>query len=99
MAFMSCAWRRNSASDIGANDDFCGLQSNVTADLTGGTYYVTIDGFGGATGDGVDLNKAQLPAALLDVVQAIAECLLFECVQAFHQPARVDLTVDIVQAV
>ncbi len=35
------------ASDIGLNDDFCGLQSTVTATLAVGTYYVTVEGFSG----------------------------------------------------
>lgn len=31
----------------GANDDFCGLQSQLTAVITAGTYYVAIEGFSG----------------------------------------------------
>ena len=37
-------------SDVGTNDDSCGLQSSVTATLTAGTVFVTVDGFGGQTG-------------------------------------------------
>ncbi|MCG9912213.1 MAG: PKD domain-containing protein [Flavobacteriales bacterium] len=36
---------------IGGNDDFCGLQSSVTFNTTSGTtYWVLVQGFGGATG-------------------------------------------------
>ena len=34
--------------DIASNDDFCGLQSQVSADLTAGLYWVTIEAFGSA---------------------------------------------------
>jgi len=31
--------------EIGYNDDFCGLQSELTASVTAGTYYVTVEGY------------------------------------------------------
>jgi hypothetical protein len=38
--------------DIGSNDDACGFQSRLTASLSAGTYYVTIEGFtSGTCGD------------------------------------------------
>jgi subtilisin-like proprotein convertase family protein len=52
------------SSDVGTNDDSdCGaggtLQSTVTANLTAGTYFVTVDGFGGQTGAyTLDISKA-----------------------------------------
>ena len=39
------------SADVGSNDDFCGLQSEVTAVLAAGKYYVTVDGFADYTGD------------------------------------------------
>jgi hypothetical protein len=33
--------------EIDSNDDSCGLGSEITANLTAGTYYVTVEGFGG----------------------------------------------------
>ncbi len=36
---------------VGFNDDFCGLQSQVTATLTAGLYWVTVDGFSTQCGD------------------------------------------------
>jgi len=32
-------------SEIGSNDDACGLQSELTANLSPGTYYVTVEGY------------------------------------------------------
>jgi hypothetical protein len=39
------------SGDLGFNDDACGLQSEVTATLTPGTYHVTIEGWSGSCGD------------------------------------------------
>ena len=33
--------------EVGANDDFCGLQSEITATVTAGVYYVTVEGYSG----------------------------------------------------
>ena len=38
------------ANDIGSNDDFCGLSSEITASITAGTYYVSVEGFSGGCG-------------------------------------------------
>ncbi|HIA36898.1 MAG TPA: hypothetical protein EYN89_09290, partial [Flavobacteriales bacterium] len=35
------------SNDIGNNDDFCSTRSEVTAAITAGTYYVTIEGYSG----------------------------------------------------
>jgi hypothetical protein len=35
---------------LAVNDDSCGLQSSITANLTPGIYFVTVEGFGGAAG-------------------------------------------------
>jgi hypothetical protein len=32
--------------EVGYNDDYCGLQSQLTADVTAGLYYVTIEAYG-----------------------------------------------------
>ncbi len=39
------------SQDIGYNDDFCGLQSQLTVDITAGLYYVTVEAYA-ATGCG-----------------------------------------------
>ncbi|MBN2541281.1 hypothetical protein JXI42_00285 [bacterium] len=39
------------STDVGYNDDYCGLQSEVTVSIPSGTYYVVVDGFGSACGD------------------------------------------------
>ena len=33
------------------NDDFCGLQSEVTCVLSAGTYYIVVSGYGASEGD------------------------------------------------
>ena len=38
-------------NEIAFNDDFCGLQSEITASLTAGTYYAHVEGY--STGEGV----------------------------------------------
>jgi len=35
------------SSNIGLNDDFCGLQSSITVSIAAGTYYVTVEGYSG----------------------------------------------------
>jgi hypothetical protein len=39
------------SDDVGYNDDSCGLQSEITANLPAGAYYVVVDGYGAACGD------------------------------------------------
>ncbi len=39
------------ANDIGSVDDFCGLQSEITATISTGTYYVSVEGWGGGCGN------------------------------------------------
>ncbi len=41
---------------LALNDDFCGLQSQITANLNVGTYHVTIEGFGTASEGAYQLN-------------------------------------------
>lgn len=48
--------------DAGANDDFCGLQSELTLALPAGNYHVTVEGWGGNCGDYVlDISGAAPP--------------------------------------
>jgi subtilisin-like proprotein convertase family protein len=49
---------------IGCNDDFCGLQSGLTLDLTAGTtYYIRVHAFGAATTGDFILNISAPPVA------------------------------------
>ncbi len=44
----------NTAALIGCNDDYCGLQSQITFDaVTGNTYLIEVGGYSSNTGDGV----------------------------------------------
>jgi len=38
-------------SQVLGNDDFCGLQSEVSCSLPAGTYYIVVDGYSTSTGD------------------------------------------------
>lgn len=57
--------------DITFNDDFCGLQSQMTAALAAGTYYVTVEAFSAFSGGAYTLNVTSanpctpLPVGLL----------------------------------
>ncbi|MBN2541874.1 choice-of-anchor J domain-containing protein, partial [bacterium] len=46
-------------AELGYNDDFCGLQSQVTLDINAGIYFVIVDGFSGTCGDYVLTIKLQ----------------------------------------
>ena len=37
--------------EVGYNDDFCGLQSEITANIAAGTYYVVVDGYSSYCGN------------------------------------------------
>ncbi len=50
--------------EIGENDDFCGLQSQLSAVITAGTYYVDIEGYSGC-GDYV-LNVYQVEECVVE---------------------------------
>lgn len=44
------------SNNIGQNDDFCGLQSEVTANIAAGTYYVTVEGYSGCGSYTLDIS-------------------------------------------
>ncbi len=48
-------------SNIAFNDDFCGLQSEVSANITAGIYYVTVEGFSGCGTYVLDIYKTGGP--------------------------------------
>jgi hypothetical protein len=37
--------------EVGYNDDYCSVQSQLSADITAGIYYVDVEGYSGACGD------------------------------------------------
>jgi hypothetical protein len=47
------------SSNLGINDDACGLQSQITAAMGPGTIYVTIEGFGSSSAGTYTLNVSQ----------------------------------------
>jgi hypothetical protein len=69
-------------TQLACNDDFCGFQSQVTLDLTGGeTYYIRVSGYNGAAGTFVlDISAPPIPTGACCVgnvctVETEADCL------------------------
>lgn len=58
------------ASDLGQNDDFCGLQSSITANTGPGTVYLTVEAFGSSSGT-YTLNVTGANGCPLDITDQI----------------------------
>ncbi len=64
-----------SLNEIGCNDDFCGLQSqieNITV-VTGGIYYIVVDGYSAASGSYVIEVEPYTPCVLQCPAEGVAE--------------------------
>ena len=49
---------------IATNDDFCSLQSQISANLTPGVYYLMVEGYGATDGGSYTLNVTQAPPTM-----------------------------------
>ncbi|TNF49584.1 MAG: T9SS type A sorting domain-containing protein [Bacteroidetes bacterium] len=59
---------------IASNDDYCGLQSEITTFLTPGTYYITIEGFGEFSAGNYSLNVSGTTSPSMTTSMNPASC-------------------------
>ena len=77
------------AYDIGFNDDHCGLQSELTATLSAGIYYATIEGYYSTDCGNYILGIFEVPPPDPDI-RVEPTSLTFDCTQTQSQPLAKD---------